>query len=89
MHYKDFNVHFILLVVAVGIFGALSQNLIFLANSLKKPSAMMPFGYVGVAAGFVADVYLFDTSFSVISVLGIFLTSGGLLSGFLLHKEYK
>lgn len=87
MNYADFNMNFVLLVVAVGLIGALSQNLIFLANSLKKPSMMMPFGYVGVAAGFLADVYLFDTSFSFLMILGVFLTSGGLLSGFLLHKE--
>ena len=50
---------------------------------------MMPFGYVGVATGFIADIYLFDVSFNLLAVLGIFLTSGGLLSGFLLQKEQK
>ena len=89
MNYADFSINFVLLVVSVGLIGAISQNLIFLANSLKKPSTMMPFGYVGVAAGFLADVYLFDTSFSFLTILGVFLTSGGLLSGFLLHKEHK
>ena len=48
---------------------------------------MMPFGYVGVATGFIADVYLFGISFTFLSVLGVFLTSGGLLSGFLLEKK--
>lgn len=48
---------------------------------------MMPFGYVGVATGFLADVYLFGISFTFLSVLGVFLTSGGLLSGFLLEKK--
>ena len=67
--------------------GFISQTLIFLANSFKKPSLMMPFGYFGVATGFIADVYLFDTQFTFLTVLGIFLTSGGLLSGFLLQKN--
>ena len=57
-----------------------------MANSLKKPSVMMPFGYVGVATGFLADIYLFDTSFTLLTFMGVVLTSGGLLSGFLLHK---
>jgi hypothetical protein len=67
--------------------GFITQTLIFLANSLKKPSLMMPFGYVGVATGLIADVYLFDTRFTFLTAFGIFLTSGGLLSGFLLHKN--
>lgn len=44
----------------------------------------MPFGYIGVATGFLADVYLFGTEFTFTTILGIFLTSGGLLSGFLI-----
>jgi len=67
--------------------GFIAQTLIFLANSLKKPSLMMPFGYFGVATGFIADVYLFDTQFTFLTALGIFLTSGGLLSGFLIQKN--
>jgi hypothetical protein len=50
---------------------------------------MMPFGYVGVATGFIADIYLFDISFGFLAVVGIFLTSGGLLSGFLIQREQK
>ena len=60
-----------------------------MANSMKKPSVMMPFGYVGVATGFLADVFIFDTSFTFITFMGVLMTSGGLLSGFLLHKEHK
>ncbi len=71
----------------MGVSGFFAQNLIVLANTFKKPSTMMPFGYVGVATGFLADVYLFDISFTFLSVLGVFLTSGGLLSGFLIEKK--
>lgn len=81
-----FSLNFILLILCMSLVGIFAQNLIFLANSLQKPSLMMPFGYVGVATGFLMDLYLFDISFSLLSITGIFLTSGGLLSGFLLQK---
>jgi len=74
------------MVIVMALAGVASITLIFFANSLKKPSLMMPFGYIGVATGFLADVFLFDTEFTFITILGIFLTSGGLLSGFLLDK---
>ena len=48
---------------------------------------MMPFGYFGVAIGFLADMYLFDTSFTFVMIVGVFLTSGGLLSGYLIQKD--
>jgi len=60
MELKSFNLSFILLIVCVSVTGIFAQNLIFLANSLKKPSLMMPFGYVGVTAGFLFDLYMFD-----------------------------
>ena len=51
----------------------------------------MPFGYVGVLVGFAADVYLFDTEFTLLPILGMILTSIGLLSGYLVNngKENK
>ena len=76
-----------MLVLSIALAGFVAQTLIFLASSLKKPSLMMPFGYCGVATGFIADVYLFGTQFTLLSAIGIFLTSGGLLSGFLLQKK--
>ena len=60
-----------------------------MANSLKKPSEMMPFGYVGVATGFLADLFIFDTSFTFITFMGVILTSGGLLSEFVLNAVTK
>lgn len=86
---SKFTVTFIVIILCMSIVGIFAQNLVFLANSLKKPSLMMPFGYVGVITGFLIDLYLFGTEFTMITVLGIFLTSGGLLSGFLLHVDNK
>jgi len=60
MEPKNFNLSFILLIICVSVTGIFAQNLIFLANSLKKPSQMMPFGYVGVTVGFFFDLYMFD-----------------------------
>lgn len=89
MPVENYNLEFFLLLLGISVTGIFSITFIFMANSLKKPSVMMPFGYVGVATGFLADVYLFDTSFTFLTFCGVFLTSGGLLSGFLLHKEHK
>lgn len=55
------NMTFILLIICMSVFGIVAQNLVYLANSLKKPSVMMPFGYVGVVTGFLIDLYFFDT----------------------------
>ena len=46
----------------------------------------MPLGYVCVIIGFLADVYLFDIDFGVLPILGILLTSAGLLSGYLVSQ---
>ena len=46
----------------------------------------MPLGYVCIVLGFCADVYLFDTEFGVLPMLGILMTSAGLLSGYLVSK---
>ena len=43
----------------------------------------MPFGYASVIVSFWADVYLFDTVFSALPIIGMILTSAGLLSGYL------
>ena len=49
----------------------------------------MPFGYVTVVIGFIADIYLFGTKFSLLGAVGIVLTSTGLLSGYLITKPKK
>lgn len=75
------------MILAIAMAGFVAQTLIILANSLKKPSLMMPFGYFAVAIGFIADEYLFEIDFTFLTIVGIFLTSGGLLSGFLINKN--
>lgn len=47
----------------------------------------MPFAYSGILAGFLADVYLFETKFDLIAISGIFLTSSGLLGKFLIERN--
>jgi drug/metabolite transporter (DMT)-like permease len=67
----------------MSLFSLLTRNFIFLANSILKPSLMMPFGYVAISISFIADVYLYDTQFTLTAMLGMCLTAGGLLSGYL------
>lgn len=86
MPIESYEIEFILLLTGIAATGIFSITFIFMANSLKKPSLMMPFGYVGVATGLLADIYLFDAPFTLLTFMGVVLTSGGLLSGFLLHK---
>ena len=63
---------------------AFTQYGIILANSIKAPSLVMPFGYVGVLVGFCVDVYFFGSTFSFLQIVGTVLTSCGLLSGFVI-----
>ncbi len=48
---------------------------------------MMPFGYAGVATGFLADIYMFKIEFTYLSTIGVFLTSGGLFSEYLISRS--
>jgi hypothetical protein len=84
--YDQLDFTFFILIFGIAGTGFFLQNLIIMANSLKKPSLMMPFGYLGVVTGLLADLYIFEISFTFLTFLGVFLTSGGLLSGYLIHK---
>ena len=77
----------ILAVLGVTIGILIAQGGIVLANSLKPPSIMMPFGYAGVLVGFCGDVVLFGTQFTLIPIVGIVMTSSGLLSGYLISRK--
>ena len=83
-HLQGTLLGFAILLCALLITNLFTQYGIILANSIKPPSQVMPFGYVSVLLGFCADVYLFDTKFGILSIIGMILTSCGLLSGFLL-----
>lgn len=85
------EVSWLLLLVLAGIVlaGFFTQLFIIKANSLAKPSIVMPFGYVSVAVGFLADVLLFGTQFTTLTVVGMVLTSAGLMGNFLSEKFEK
>ena len=79
------EISWLLIVILLGIVltGFFTQFFIIKANSLAKPSLVMPFGYVSIAVGFIADVVLFSTQFTVLAIIGMILTSAGLLGNFL------
>ena len=61
LHWSEVSWELIGLLVGIFLATILTQYAMFLANSIKSPSLVMPFGYVGVIVGFAADIYLFDT----------------------------
>lgn len=58
---EKLDLTFFMLIFGIAGTGFFLQNLIIMANSLKKPSLMMPFGYLGVVTGLLADLYIFET----------------------------
>ncbi len=74
------------LLLISAILSILYQYLIFAANTLKKPSHTMPFGYVSIVINYLADLFLYGSKFKVVPMLGIFLTSAGLIGDFLLNR---
>lgn len=75
----DITFTLILQVLGVVLMGYITQYFIIKANSLTKPSYVMPFGYVSIVGGFIADAFLFKTNFEFLPVIGTILTSTGLL----------
>jgi drug/metabolite transporter (DMT)-like permease len=63
-----------------------AQYMIFTSTSMIEPSKTMPFGYLGIIVGFTADIFYFKIEFDFLSVLGMFLTSIGLLSKLIIEK---
>ena len=56
---------------------------------MEKPSTTMPLGYAGVVMGFFIDIFYFKEDFNWLMIIGIVLTSVGLLSKWCLHEEDK
>ena len=83
------TVNLVLMILGVTAATIVCQYGINLANSIKSPTLMMPFGYVGIVVGMCADVYLFGSQFDTLQCLGMFLTSCGLLSGYLVSFGSK
>jgi drug/metabolite transporter (DMT)-like permease len=73
--------------VMVVILALMTQYMIFAATSLKEPSYTMPLGYLSIVIGFLADVIFFKVEFNVLTVIGMLLTSAGLLSKLFLADE--
>jgi drug/metabolite transporter (DMT)-like permease len=61
--------------------------MIFTATSLKEPSKTMPLGYISIIVGFFADVIYFDVQFNSLAIIGMLLTSGGLLSRLFIPED--
>jgi drug/metabolite transporter (DMT)-like permease len=61
------------------IFAYLTQNFMTRAIMLKKPSYIMPLGYITIILAALMDYVIFGSSFSTLSIVGMFLTSSGLL----------
>lgn len=78
-----------LVTVGVAVVGFMAQFLLVNAYSMIKPSKVMPIGYIGIVISFLADIYLFDTKFTLLPIIGMLLTSVGLLSDFLMNGMKK
>jgi len=56
---------------------------------LKKPSYIMPLGYITIVFSALMDFILFGNSFGTLSIVGMLLTSSGLLVKLLIPEEDK
>ena len=85
--HQPFEMH--LLVNAVGLvaFSYSAQLCFFRALSLKKPSHIVPLGYVSVVFAVIVDAVLFGYTFNFTVIAGIGLTSSGLLMKLLLEDD--
>lgn len=43
------------------------------------PAKYNPFQYVGVIIGFISDIYFFNKQFDVYTIIGMVITSSGLI----------
>lgn len=59
------------------------------AIMLKKPSYIMPLGYITIILSALCDYVYFGNKFSTLSILGMFLTSCGLLVKLLVPEDDK
>lgn len=84
---EDITFPYLLKICLIVVSGFGAQYCLFMASSLIKPSKVMPLGYIAVVLGFLADVYLFDTKFTILPVIGMFLTSAGLLTDVILSQN--
>ena len=84
--FEQINGTFIFAFTGLVLFALFTQYMIFTATSLKRPSHTMPFGYVTIVTTISADLFIFNIKFDLLQVIGIVLTSVGLLSKFLVSE---
>ena len=70
---------FYLCIAGLTVFAYFTQNFMTRAIMLKKPSYIMPLGYVTIILSSIVDSLMFGSSFGTLSIIGMFLTSSGLL----------
>jgi len=84
INYELLTITSIFIFLGYLFFAWASQLFVYEANRIKKPSRVMPFSYITIMVSFVADLYLFGTTFNFIAIVGIILTSSGLLGKYLI-----
>ena len=57
------------------------------AIMLKKPSFIMPFGYITIVVGTVLDYFLFDQAVDWLVIIGMMLTSSGLMLKLFVNED--
>jgi drug/metabolite transporter (DMT)-like permease len=67
------------LIALLIIFAYLGQITFTRAIFLIPAAKCHPFQYIGVIIGFFSDIYFFNKTFDVLSILGMIITSSGLL----------
>ncbi len=77
------------IMIRVTVFGFVAQYCFFLSTSIIKPSKIMPFGYVTILLGFIGDIYFFEYKFTPLPIVGMLLTSSGLLGDYIVVRFIK
>jgi drug/metabolite transporter (DMT)-like permease len=62
------------------------QSSLTKATLIKKASYIMPFGYISIVFASICDIIIFKISFDWISVIGMVMTSVGLISKLLVPQ---
>jgi drug/metabolite transporter (DMT)-like permease len=80
---------FFLAVTGMVIFAYATQNLVTRAMMLKKPSHIMPLGYIAILVSTLTDKILFGNDFTFLTICGMLLTSSGLLIKLMVPEDAK
>ena len=54
---------------------------------IKKPSFIMPFGYLSIILSALIDIFYFGHQFNFLSLFGMILAGSGLLIKLLIHED--